>query len=224
MSIVNDSLFLSDATAAELLREAPWRRFAVLGDSLAAGIGEDTPGYPSGGWAATLGRVLQQVHPDLAYLNVAKRDLLAREVRATQIEPVLAFGPDLSVLICGGNDLLRRTFDLESVTADLDGMVGDLRAVGSDVLLFGLMDITSAGLIPPEYAPRLRERLVALADVNRSIAERHGAIYLRLTEHPAASDPSLYSSDLMHANARGHAVLASATVHRLVEHLSWSTS
>jgi lysophospholipase L1-like esterase len=210
---------LSDEEAADLLHGAPWRRLAVLGDSLAEGIGEDTPGYPPGGWAATLARVLHRVNPDSTYLNVGQRDLLTREVRATQLRPALGFGPDLAVLVCGGNDLLNREFDLASVAADLDDMVRELRRRGGDVLLFGLMDITTTGLIDPRFAPSMHERLVALADVNRCIAERRGAIYLPMTEHPAASDPEVYSSDRLHANGRGHAVLAGAVVRRLAQHV-----
>ncbi|PZS33859.1 MAG: hypothetical protein DLM58_06960 [Pseudonocardiales bacterium] len=215
-----DSYCLSDDDAVSLLRDAPWRRFAVLGDSLAAGIGDDTPGYPTGGWQETLARVLRRVHPGLAYLSVGRRGLLAREVRESQFEPALAFGPDLAALVCGGNDSLEPSFEIDSVAADLDHMVGELRARGSDVLLFGLMDITTAGLIDPQYAPMVHKRLVTLADATRTVADRHGAIYLRMTEHPAAAETSLYSSDLLHANGRGHAVLAGETVRRLAAHLA----
>ena len=211
---------MSDAEAVDLLRGAPWRRLAVLGDSLAEGIGDATPGYPAGGWPATLARVLQQVRRELAYLNVGRRDLLTREVRATQLERVLEFEPDLTALICGGNDFLKRDFDLAAVGADLDDMVVALREQGSDVLLFGLMDITKTGLIDPRYVPTMHERLVALADETRAIATRRGAIYLRMTEHPAASDPAIYSADRLHANGRGHAVLAAATIRRLAEYLT----
>lgn len=220
MSAIPDTDYLTDDLAAELLADAPWRRLAVLGDSLAAGVGDDSPGYPSGGWPATLARVLRQVHPQLAYLNVGERDRLTREVRATQFHRVLEFAPDLTVLICGGNDFLRRDFDLNSVAAQIDDMVGELRARGSDVVLFGLMDITTTGLVDPRYIATMNERLVALADANQMIAGRHGAIYVRMTEHPMASDPALYSGDRLHANGRGHAVLATATIRRLAERIN----
>jgi hypothetical protein len=95
--------------------------------------------------------------------------------------------------------------DLAAVAADLENMVAALREHGSDVLLFGLTDITKTGLIDPRYVPAMHERLVALADETRAIAARRGAIYVRMTEHPAASDPAIYGSDRLHANGRGHA-------------------
>lgn len=208
---------LSDGEAADLLRGAPWRRLAVLGDSLAEGVGDDTPGYSAGGWPATLARVLHEVDSGSAYLNVGRRDLIAREVRATQLRPVLRFCPDLAVLVCGGNDLLGREFDLAGVELELENMVRALRGHGSDVLLFGLMDITRTGLIDPRSAPIMHQRLVALADVNRGIAERHDALYLDLTEHPAAADPAVFSSDRLHLNGYGHAVLAGAVIRMLAE-------
>ncbi len=210
---------LSDQEAAGLLQGAPWRRLAVLGDSLAEGIGEDVAGCPSGGWPATLARVLDRVNPNSAYLNLGRRGLLACEVRATQLRPALEFGPDLAVLVCGGNDLLKRDFDVSSVAADMDDMVAALRGRGGDVLLLGLMDITRAGLIDPRFAPSMHARLVALADANQRVAQRHGAMCLRMTEHPAASDPDMYSSDRLHPNGRGHAVLAGTVICRLAEHV-----
>jgi hypothetical protein len=67
----------------------------------------------------------------------------------------------------------QRDFDLASAASDLEDMVRALRNRGSDVLLFGLMDITTTGLIDPRLAPTMHERLVAVADVNRRIAD-HG--------------------------------------------------
>ena len=45
------------------------------------------------------------------------------------------------------------------------------------------------------------------------------AISLRMTEHPAASDRGMYSSDRLDPNGRGHAISAGAIVRRLAEHL-----
>jgi hypothetical protein len=42
---------LSAAAADELLSGAPWRRFAVLGDGMAEGLGDAVPGYQDAGWA-----------------------------------------------------------------------------------------------------------------------------------------------------------------------------
>src|SRR5436309_1786285 len=106
-TLATDPHCITDADAAALLLDAPWRRLAVIGDSMAAGVGDDVPGYPAGGWAATVARVLTLVHPDLAYLNLGERDRYAAEVREQQLPLALDFRPDLAVVLAGGNDLLR---------------------------------------------------------------------------------------------------------------------
>jgi hypothetical protein len=36
--------------AAALVRDAPWQRLGVVGDSLSAGTGDPGPGYADSGW------------------------------------------------------------------------------------------------------------------------------------------------------------------------------
>ncbi|WP_250906055.1 hypothetical protein [Nonomuraea sp. NEAU-A123] len=43
----SDPFCLSPARAAELLADAPWRRFSVIGDSLSAGTGDPSPATPT---------------------------------------------------------------------------------------------------------------------------------------------------------------------------------
>jgi lysophospholipase L1-like esterase len=215
ITLATDPHCLTDDDAAALLADARWRRFAVLGDSMAAGVGDETPGYPSGGWAATIARVLRRVRPDVAHLNLGERDRYAAQVRERQLPRALAFRPDLAAVVCGGNDLLRGRFDVAAVAADIDAMVGALRDRGSDVITFGLLDITRSDLIPAEYSGPLRERLRDLGDAVADVAQRRGGVHVVMTDHPAAAQRSTYSSDLLHASARGHAVIAAATIRRL---------
>ncbi len=100
----------------------PWARFVVVGDSMAEGIGDPTPGYEHLGWADRVANSLEA-----EYLNLGKRNLLAAEVRATQLERALTFAPDLAAVLCGGNDPMRPDHDPEAVEKDVDGIVGALR-------------------------------------------------------------------------------------------------
>ena len=193
------------------LATAPWRRFAVLGDSIAAGVGDPVEGHPDGGWAAALDRA----RPGLAYRNLGERGLVAAEVRDRQLDTALAFGPDLAAVSAGGNDLLAPAFDAGGVEAALDAIVGALRGAGADVITFSLFDITAAGLVPEPYPAPLRRRLRALADRAAAVAARHGAIHLDGMSHPVSADPSIYSADLTHLNAYGHAVFAAEVLEAL---------
>ena len=63
-----DPYCLRPGEAATLLAGHPWRRFAVLGDSIAEGVGDPVPGYEHLGWADRVAAALRQHRPDLAVL------------------------------------------------------------------------------------------------------------------------------------------------------------
>lgn len=198
-----------------LLHGAPWRRLAVLGDSIAAGVGDRVEGYMALTWAERVARGLRSRQPGLAYLNLGVRDLRAREVRETQLAPALAFAPDLAAVIAGGNDLLSRRFDPDAVARELDAIAGPLRDAGAEVFLHTLLDITLAIDVPEPYGTRLSERLAALNDATAAVAERQEAILVAVGDHPRAADPSIYSADLMHLNLRGQAVTSGIVIREL---------
>jgi lysophospholipase L1-like esterase len=197
---------------AVLLRGAPWRRVAVLGDSIAEGVREPSPGVRDLSWIDRITEPLHAVTPGVTVMNLGVRNLLAAEVRERQLETALAFGPDLAIVAAGGNDALRPDFTPGGVERELDAIVAPLRAAGADVLMIELMDIVASGLIPERYAEALDARLRSLATVTRTVAERHGALLVDMRTHPASADPSVYASDRLHLNARGHAIVGSEAI------------
>jgi lysophospholipase L1-like esterase len=203
-----DEHCLSEAAADRLLRDAPWKRFAVVGDSLAKGIGESLAGYADASWCERVAGALRRRHPDLAYVNLGKVGLLAADVRAEQLGPALDFKPDLVGLVAGGNDALSKTFDPEQVESELDAMTAAVRETGADVVLFAVQDISGAYPKLTAVSAPLR----ALADRVRTVAHRHDAILVDMAAHPTATSRDMYSSDLMHSSMRGHAVIAAATI------------
>jgi lysophospholipase L1-like esterase len=215
MSVHPDPQVLPFASLVALLHGAPWRRLAVLGDSVAEGVGEPHPEYRNLSWIDRIAEPLRAATDGLAVLNLGRRDLLAREVRERQLVPALAFEPDLAIVAAGGNDALRRSFTREAVERELDGIVGPLRSAGSDVLMIELMDIVASGLVPPERAAALDARFAALSDATRAVTLRHGAILVRMRRHAASADPGVYATDRLHLNARGHAIVATEAVRAL---------
>lgn len=203
---------LTAAEEAALLRGAPWRRFAVIGDSIAEGVGEPTEGFPDQGWATSLADALDRANPGLAYLNLGTRDLRADAIRAEQLAPALGFDPDLAVVVAGGNDLLRRRFDIEPVAEHIEAMVSAFRATGADVVTLGLYDCTGSPYIPAEIRAPLAERIHELNNRTWDIALTHGAIHVDCTNHPGSADPALYGSDGLHGNRRGHSFTAAVAV------------
>jgi lysophospholipase L1-like esterase len=200
------------APLVALLRGAPWRRVAVLGDSIAEGVREPHGGYLDLSWIDRIAEPLRAVAPGLTVMNLGQRDLLAAEVRERQLGAALGFRPDLAIVAAGGNDALRRSFAPDRVVCELDAIVAPLRRAGADVLMIELLDIVASGLVPHEYAVPLDERMRALAEVTRAVAARHDAMLVEMRGHPASADPGVYSSDRLHLNARGHAIVATEAV------------
>jgi lysophospholipase L1-like esterase len=200
----------------EPLLTAPWRRFVVIGDSVASGEGDPVDGFAHRGWADSVAAALRGAHPELVYRNLAHRGLLAEEVRETQLDAALRLQPDLALVVAGGNDLFGPGFDGPGVEDELDEMVGALRRRGADVLTVGMFDISQApGVVAEAYRLVVGERLRELSWRTRAVANRHDAIHVDLTYHPASADPGIYSRDGRHCNARGHAIAAAEALGRL---------
>jgi lysophospholipase L1-like esterase len=206
----------NDEELARLLGPAvPWERVVVLGDSIAAGVREPSPGYRDLSWVDRLAAGLAIARPGAMVHNLGRRDLTAAEVREAQLDAALALGPDLAIVAAGGNDLLRRKFDPNLVRDELSAILGPLRAAGADVLTFGLLDNTGTGLVPERFVTVLRERLVELADVTRAVSTAVGGWHVSLREHPAAADVDIFASDGLHLNARGHAIVGTELARHL---------
>lgn len=209
---------LRDAESDRLLRGAPWRRFAVVGDSLAEGLGDPSSGYRTSPWADRVADALRRVVPDLAHLNLGVRGLTASQVRAGQAEAAAEFGPDLVGVVCGGNDLLLPGFSPAVLETQLDLLVSGLAGPGTTLFVYALANVAAA--VPELRGGPLEEGVATLNGVTRKVAARHGAIVVEMYDHPAAGNRDLYSADLVHASARGHAVIAAATVRALAAELS----
>jgi lysophospholipase L1-like esterase len=195
-----------------MLRGAPWRRVAVLGDSVAEGVREPHDGFRDLSWIERIAEPLGAVAPGLTVMNLGQRDLRASEVRELQLPAALRFRPDLAIVAAGGNDALRRSFSPERVADELDAIAAPLREAGADLLMLELMDIVASGLVPSEYADELGERMSGLAQATREVAARHGAMLVEMRAHPVCADPGVYASDHLHLNARGHAIVASEAI------------
>ena len=202
-------------TVPHTLSGAPWRRLAVVGDSIAEGVREPHDGYRDFSWIDRIAESLHAEDPQLEVLNLGRRNLLAREVLASQLDAALSFRPDLAIVAAGGNDALRRSFAPDVVERELDVIVGSLAGAGADVVMLELMDIVASGLVPPEHAGPLDERMRALAALTRRVARRQGALLVEMRGHPASADPGLYAGDRLHLNARGHAIVAAEAVRAL---------
>lgn len=209
----NDPMLLSNTAALELLADAPWQRYAVLGDSIAHGVGDPSPGYDTAGWADRVAAALTAANPALAYLNTGRIGATSAQVRADQLPQVLEFAPDLVHISCGGNDLFTPGGNLDELRANLDALFGALARSGAQVSTFTLADVWEVERMAPMRP--MRERMSMLNDIIRELAARYDAVLVEFWDHPLRLRPDLMSADLIHFTMSGHAVVATEMVRAL---------
>ena len=214
-----DPYCLREGEAARLLAGHPWQSFVVVGDSIAEGLGDPCPGYPDLPWCDRIAGELRREQPGLSYLNLGTRNTPAADVRAAQLGPALAAGPDLALVSCGGYDLLRFSYDADAVAATLRAIAAAFTEQGCDVVTVGLFDGSRAPALPDEFRAPLRARLHALSRRTEEISAELGTLHVALTGHPASGDANIYSADPRHGTMRGHAISAAETIRRLGAHL-----
>ncbi|MEV0250894.1 SGNH/GDSL hydrolase family protein [Nocardia sp. NPDC050712] len=209
----DDPLVLSPGAARRLLTGAPWQRFAVLGDSIAQGVGDPSPGYDPRGWPDRLAALLTEVNPDLAYLNTGKIGATSGQVVAGQLDRVLEFRPDLVHLTCGGNDLFTAGGSLGELRANLDTLFAALAGTGAQVTTFTVSDVWEVARLAPMRP--MRERMAQLNELLREVAARYDVLLVEFWEHPLRLREDLMSADLIHFSSSGHAVVATEMVRAL---------
>ena len=194
----------------ELLDNAPWRRLLVLGDSIAVHPGDPVDGYDNRTWAARLAAALRPG----AYLNLGVPGARVAEIRAGQLEPALAFRPDLAVLAAGANDAVRRSFRPPVVEAELAAMMGPLSRAGALLVTFGCFDLGRTAPVPVAERAGVSDRLRVLGRLTARLSDRYGGVHLDFADHPAQADGVL-GADGLHINARGHAVVGAEIINAL---------
>lgn len=214
----DDPLLLSRAQAVALLDGAPWQRFAVLGDSIAAGTGDPSPGYAATGWADRVAAVLSSVNPALVYRNTGRIGATSTQVRERQLPQVLEFAPDLVHVSCGGNDLFEAGGDPNRLHDNLSAMFEELAAIGAQLSVFTVADVWEVERMAPMRP--MRERMAAMNEVVRAVAAEYDAVLTEFWDHPVRTRPTLMSADLIHFTTSGHAVVATEVVRSLARRVN----
>ncbi|CAA9286021.1 MAG: hypothetical protein AVDCRST_MAG54-4038 [uncultured Actinomycetospora sp.] len=214
-----DPSVLTPAGAASLLASAPWRRFAVVGDSLSAGTGGPTPGYASLGWPVRVADVLRRVHPDLAYLNTAVVGATSAEVLAQQADPMVTFAPDLVHVSSGANDLFVSDPDFAALERTLRRVFALAGGTGAVLTTFTL----GRAFVVRRF-PDFTDRVRRLNDIVRALAADPDAVLVDVEDHPVNDRADLLSADHVHFAAAGQAVLATEVVYALAATLGQPTS
>ncbi|NEY33649.1 SGNH/GDSL hydrolase family protein [Streptomyces sp. PRKS01-65] len=183
-------------------------RFAALGDSLTAGVGDPAPGGRRG-WAALLAVGLaEDAGKTVEFTNLAVSGAQTRDVLERQLPAGLALRPDIVSVVAGVNDTLRRTFDIGAVAARLDAVYAAFAGQGAVLLTACLPDPGALLGLPGPLAGPLARRQRAVNAVVHALSGRHGAVHLHARAGDWVTDRALWSADRLHPGERGHRQLA----------------
>ena len=159
----------------------------VFGDSLAAGFGLP----PHASFPARLEARLAADGMRVQVVNAGvSGDTTAGGLK--RLDWALAEKPDLVILELGANDALRG-IDPEAVNANLDAMIGKIKASGAKLLLAGMQ-------APPNWGEAYKKRFDALYP---ELAKAHGVALYPFFLDGVAMEPALNQPDGLHPNARG---------------------
>lgn len=188
--------------------------FVALGDSFTEGLEDDLGPYGRHrGWADRVAWTLAEHAADgFRYANLAVRGRLIGEVSRNQVPAAADLRPDLVSFHAGGNDLLRPGVDPVLVLARYEEAVARLRAAGTEVLVFTVLERAGG---TGRLADRLAARFAVFNAGVREVAARHGARLVDVGVVPALHDRRLWAEDRLHLNPEGHRRVAAAVLETL---------
>ena len=205
-----DGLYLPNGAGPLIRPKRGTLKFAVLGDSLGAGIGaESTDKLPgvllAKGLAAETGR---PVRLSTHAISGSRTFDLPPQVDRALINP-----PDVALVIIGGNDVTSKQ-RVSASTEVLGRQVSRLMAAGATVVVGTCPDLGAVIPIPQPLREIARRFSLTLARAQRRELARLGATAVAIADlvSPAflARPDELFSPDRFHPNGAGYALAASA--------------
>jgi lysophospholipase L1-like esterase len=204
-----DGVFLPDGSGPHPFGTGPDPlRFAVIGDSSAAGLGVDLPEQLPGTLLAS-GLARESARPVLlttyAISGSTTRDLL------DQVNRALADPPSVALVIIGANDVTDRLSVRDSARL-LGVQLARLRDAGVDVVVGTCPNLGAIRPIPQPLRAVAQGWSLLLARAQRATVERLGCVPVALAELLSpeffARPDDLFSPDRFHPNAAGYEAAA----------------
>ncbi len=197
------------------LRKLMTLRLAVLGDSIAYGVGAD---HPSHTLAARL-HVRLVAHGLPTEPRVFARSGARSSDLAAQVRSAVRWNPDLALVVIGANDLSHSVPPHRAARALRDA-VRALRRTGAEVVVAPAPDLSVVPHVPAPLRAALRHsggqlraaQVGAVLDEGGRVADPGAR-----TSELFGEDASLFSSDLFHPSSAGYAAIAEALAPVVVE-------
>jgi lysophospholipase L1-like esterase len=190
-------------------------RLALLGDSIAYGMGATTPEQRL---AARLADGLGRHGVDATVRVVAVPGARSAAL-SSQVDAAVTRGVDVALIVIGANDLTHQE-PLGAATSALGDAVQRLRRAGAEVVVAPAPDLSSVPWVPAALrdvvrtaSDRFRQAQVAVAVAQGArVADQDGT-----TARAFAENPSLFSADRFHPSGAGYAVIAAALLPTVLE-------
>lgn len=182
-----------------------WKHFVAIGDSFTAGIGDEVEGVELKSWAVSFAELFS---PALPVTNLAKRGLIAKEIREQQLEQALSLKPDLVSIIAGANDVLKGRWNKEEYKEEMTKMVQAFSESGATIIIANLPNFTLRIPMPEEKKRAVQKQLEEANEVIESIRQSYEVIFFDMWSHPMATDPVYISADYVHPNSKGYQEIA----------------
>ena len=188
-------------------------RFVAIGDSFTEGVGDELPDgvvrgwadLTAAGWADSLGEPIQ-------YANLAIRGKLVWPIVEQQLEPALAVKPTHLSFNGGGNDMLRPRTSISHIADAFSQVLRRCEEEGVQLIL--LSGANPSAQLPLSRVIQRRGDLMSAAVVAR-MGERDDVVRALNWPDVELSDPSYWSEDRLHMNARGHHRVAARVLEAL---------
>ncbi|MCP2165701.1 SGNH/GDSL hydrolase family protein [Goodfellowiella coeruleoviolacea] len=206
-----DGVYLPDGTGplgADQAQHPRPLRFAVIGDSSAAGLGVDTESeLPAVLLAIGLA---EEAERPVALTTFAISGSTTTDLPA-QVDLALADPPDVALVIIGANDVTTQ-LSIRLSAAILGTEVARLVKAGVGVVVGTCPDLGAIRPIPQPLRSIARSWSLALARAQRRAVDRVGASAVPLADLLSpeflARPAELFSADRFHPNAAGYAAAA----------------
>ncbi|MGP4021409.1 SGNH/GDSL hydrolase family protein [Saccharopolyspora sp. 5N708] len=202
---------MQDAITADWIGPRKVRTLAVLGDSVAVGIGDPVAGGRWRGFAPLLADAVGAAR----LANLATSGARVAGVHDAQLPVALRTAPDAAVLMVGMNDTMRSDFDATLLRQQLSAVVRALTAAGAVVVTIRYHDHGRVFRLPGPLRQVLARRIGELNRILDAVAEEHAVGVVDLDRMPGAYRPETWSVDRLHPSELGHRLLASAFADRL---------
>lgn len=177
-------------------------RFVAIGDSFTEGVGDELPDGVVRGWAdLTAAGWADSLGEPIEYANLAIRGKLVWPIVAQQLEPALALKPTHLSFNGGGNDMLRPRTSISHIADAFSQVLRRCDEEGVQLIL--LSGANPSAQLPLSRVIQRRGDLMSAAVVAR-MGEREDVVRALNWPDVELSDPSYWSEDRLHMNARGH--------------------